>query len=166
MLGAQREARRVVVESPAPSDPHRGEAPASPPAPRPEDLAVLTRPGTGLLRGRSRPYAGRDSRQAGCRVGVPIPPSAIRTPAEKLDAALKAVGTKDAQLVTALAGRDNLFDEAETDEPRVRAVLDALLRYARLDAVADRLARPVGAPRAPSAEEPSPEPLPDATPTK
>lgn len=101
--------------------------------------------------------------------GKPTPKkwaTAIRTPAEKLDAALKAVGTEDAQLVTALAGRDNLFGEAETDEPRARAVLDALLRYARLDAEADRLARPVGTPRAPSAEEPSPAPLPDAAPTK
>jgi hypothetical protein len=101
--------------------------------------------------------------------GKPTPKkwaAAIRTPAEKLDAALKAVGTEDAQLVTALAGRDAVFDEAETDEPRARAVLDALLRYARLDAEADRLARPVGSARAPSTEEPSPEPLPDADPTK
>ncbi len=87
--------------------------------------------------------------------GKPTPKKwaqAIRTPANKLAAAIKTVGTEEAELVTALAGRDTVFEKVEADEPRARALLDALLRYARMDAAADRLPRPVGSARAASTE--------------
>lgn len=69
--------------------------------------------------------------------------SALRTPAEALAKAIADVEREAAEAVTALAERNARRDEFEAFLPKASDLVEGLMRFAGMNAEADRLPRPV-----------------------
>ncbi len=67
----------------------------------------------------------------------------LRTPAEALGKALKAVDRETAEAITALTERNEKRDAFEAFFPRASDLVEGLLRFGGMNAEADRLDRPV-----------------------
>ncbi|MFO0647584.1 MAG: hypothetical protein U0326_15185 [Polyangiales bacterium] len=67
----------------------------------------------------------------------------LRTPADALGKALKAVDRETAEAITALTARNEKRDAFEAFFPRASDLVEGLLRFGGMNAEADRLDRPV-----------------------
>jgi hypothetical protein len=72
--------------------------------------------------------------------------------------ALEAVDREAAEAVTATSERNAARRSFEDFAPRASDLLEGFLRFADMDAVADRLARPVASAPSPGASDPEPAP--------
>ena len=79
--------------------------------------------------------------------------SSLRTPATALETAIGDVERETAEAVTALTERNARRDAFEAFLPRASDLLEGLLRFAGMDAAADKLPRPVASGSSGSSED-------------